>query len=159
MLSTMRARCPTGRTMRLDRHITPPTGVWQAVQLSLVGAIIVLAPLVWAATQSRWVVWGLMLMLTNGMSTLVSRARNTPSYWYHGVCATMNHATWFIVQVLFVGVAIDIGAFRDWQAASFAWAFYTVCSTVGSITVHYVSIRFLEKGTRRVGAYTGESEQ
>jgi len=103
--------------------------------------------------MTRWILWGVLLMLTNGMSTLVSRARNTPSYAYHGICSTLNHGTWFITNVLFIGVAIDIGALTDWQAAGFAWVFYTVCSTVGSVTVHYVSIKYFEKGTRRVGAY------
>lgn len=104
--------------------------------------------------MSQWILWGLLLLLTNGMSTLVSRARNTPSVSYHALCATLNHGTWFINNVFLVGVAIDIGGFKDWQAVGFAWVFYTVASTVGSVLVHYVSLRFLEKGNRRVGTYT-----
>lgn len=107
--------------------------------------------------MSRWVVWGVLLALTNGMSTLVSRARNTPSYPYHAVCALLNHAAWFIVNVMFVGVAVNIGALTDRRAAVFAWVFYTVCSTVGSVVTHYVSIRFFEHGNRRVGAYEEKS--
>lgn len=104
----------------------------------------------------RWVAWGLLLALTNGCSTLTSRARNTPSYWYHGTAAFLNHAIWFVVNVMFVGVAIDIGKgdVAGWRAGA-AWAFYAVCSTAGSILVHWISIRFLEKGNRKVGAYDG----
>ena len=103
--------------------------------------------------MTRWIIWGLLLAITNGFSTLVSRARNTPSYSYHGICAAANHATWFIVNVMFVGVAIEVGALTDWRQAGFAWLFYTVCSTVGSVVVHYVSMNYFEKGNRRVGSY------
>lgn len=107
--------------------------------------------------MTRWIIWGLLLALTNGFSTLVSRARNTPSYSYHGICCIFNHGTWFIVNVMFVGVAIDIGAFSDWHQAAYAWGFYTACSTCGSMLVHYLSINYFEKGNRRVGAY-GENQ-
>lgn len=103
--------------------------------------------------MTRWIIWGLLLAATNGCSTLTSRARNTPSYWYHGLAAMMNHAIWFVVNVMFVGIAIDIGALHDHRAAAGAWLFYTVCSTTGSVAVHYVSINFFERGNRRVGSY------
>lgn len=103
--------------------------------------------------MTRWIIWGVLLAVTNGFSTLVSRARNTPSYSYHAVCAVLNHATWFVVNVMFVGVAIDVGALTDPLAAFYAWAFYTFCATVGSVAVHYVSINYFERGNRRVGAY------
>lgn len=106
--------------------------------------------------MTRWAVWGLLLALTNGASTLTSRARNTPSYGYHGAAAFFNHAIWGVTNVMFVGVAIDIGsgATSGWAAAG-ALAFYAVCSTTGSIAVHWLSIRFFEKGNRRVGGYHG----
>jgi hypothetical protein len=102
----------------------------------------------------RWLAWGVLLAVTNGCSTLTSRARNTPSYWYHGTAAFANHAVWFVVNVMFVGVAVDIGR-GDMRAgaAAGAWAFYAATSTAGSILVHWLSIRFFEKGNRRVGAY------
>lgn len=103
--------------------------------------------------MTRWLIWGVLLAVTNGFSTLVSRARNTPDYGYHAFCAVLNHATWFLVNVMFVGVAIDIGAFTDKRAAVFAWGFYITWSTVGSVIMHYVSIKYLEKGNRRVGGY------
>jgi hypothetical protein len=101
----------------------------------------------------RWVVWGVLLALTNGCSTLTSRARNTPSYWYHGVASFLNHTVWFVVNVMFVGVAIEIGEQGPNLEAVAVWAFYAACSTVGSVAVHWLSIRYLEKGNRRVGAY------
>jgi hypothetical protein len=107
----------------------------------------------------KWIAWGLLLAVTNGCSTLTSRARNTPSYWYHGVASLANHIVWFAVNVMFVGVAVDIGKGDLAGAAALgAWAFYAACSTVGSIFVHWLSIRFFEKGNRRVGAYEGPKE-
>lgn len=96
----------------------------------------------------RWLIWGIMLALTNGFSTLVSRARNTPSYGYHAVCATLNHGTWFVVNVLFVGVAVDIGATKDFELATHAFLFYTACSTFGSVVMHYLCVNYFEKGIR-----------
>lgn len=105
----------------------------------------------------RWLLWGALLILTNGASTLTSRARNTPSYSYHGAAALFNHATWFCTNVMFVGVAIDIGHSKSWPEAIGALSFYVVCSTIGSIGVHWISINYFEKGNRRVGAYEEKS--
>jgi Na+-driven multidrug efflux pump len=99
----------------------------------------------------RWALWGLMMLLNNGVSTLVSRARNTGDIRYHGVCAALNHCTWFVTSVLLISVAIEIKTLDRW--ALFAGLYYTACSTVGSVVMHYVSVRYLEKGKRRVGAY------
>lgn len=101
----------------------------------------------------KWILWGCLLALTNGASTLTSRARNTPSYSYHGMAAMFNHGVWFCTNVMFVGIAIDIGKQPDIMSAFGAFVFYTVCSTIGSVTVHYVSINYFERGNRRVGAY------
>lgn len=101
----------------------------------------------------KWILWGCMLALTNGFSTWVSRARNTPSYGYHGSVAALNHATWFITNVIFVGVAVGIQDFHDWRTAALAWIFYVICSTCGSVSMHYISINYFETGNRRVGSY------
>jgi hypothetical protein len=101
---------------------------------------------------TRWAIWGLLLVLTNAAGTLSSRARNTPSYGYHGATAFVNHAVWFVVNVMFVGAAVDIG--RDpGLAAAGIWAYYACCSTVGSIAAQWIGITFLERGRRRVGTY------
>lgn len=103
--------------------------------------------------MTRWIVWGAVLVVTNACSTLTSRARNTPSYSFHATTATLNHATWFIANVMLVGFAVDIGALQDPKLALAAWLYYTVCSTFGSIVSHYVSLNYFEKGNRRVGLY------
>lgn len=104
----------------------------------------------------RWLVWGALLMLTNGASTLTSRARNTPSYGYHAAAACFNHGTWFFTNILFVGVAIDISKSSGWREGALSALFYVTCSTIGSIGMHWISIRYFEKGDRRVGSYHGD---
>jgi len=101
----------------------------------------------------RWIVWGLLLAATNGASTLTSRARNTPSYGYHGIASLINHGIWFVTNVMFVGVAIDIGKSASWGTSAAVWLFYVTCSTAGSIGIHWISINYLETGKRRVGRY------
>lgn len=101
----------------------------------------------------RWLIWGLLLILNNGAGTLTSRARNSASYAYHGSAAMLNHACWFMVNFMFVDAAVNLGKNFGWTDALRVWLFYTACSSVGSITMHYVSINFLEKGNRRVGSY------
>ena len=101
----------------------------------------------------RWLIWGFLLVANNAAGTMTSRARNSASYGYHGFAAMLNHACWYLVNFIFVGVAVDIGRNYDWQQALLVWLFYTFCSSVGSITMHYISINYLEKGNRRVGVY------
>jgi len=104
----------------------------------------------------RWLLWGALLALTIGASTLTSRARNTPSYGYHAAAAMFNHGTWFCTNVMFVKVAIDIGNQPTLREGMLAFGFYVVCSTIGSVFVHFISINYFEKGHRRVGAYHPE---
>lgn len=101
--------------------------------------------------MTRWILWGLSLVLTQGFGTLTSRARNTPSYKFHGVCAGLNHCTWFIAQVFLVDAAVK--HFGDWTEFLTAVTFYTAVSTSASIGAHYLSINYFEKGNRRIGVY------
>lgn len=102
----------------------------------------------------KWLAWGILLFTTNFFGTLTSRARNTPSYAYHGTVACLNHATWFMATVMFVGAAVNIEKLGDWKQAVLTGAFYTACSTASSIAAHFGAIHFLERdGKRRVGSY------
>lgn len=103
--------------------------------------------------MTRWLVWGALVVFVNIAGTVTSRARNTPSYWYHGIAAMANHAAWFCTTVIFVGVAVDINKLDSPGAAIGAFLFYSVCATVGSITAHYLAINYLERDNRRVGGY------
>lgn len=101
--------------------------------------------------MGRFLAWGILLILNNVFGTLTSRARNTPSYTYHGITACLNHGAWFLTNVIFIGVAIDItvegrsGLLRG----LLVWLYYTTCATAGSISAHYLSMHHFEKGIRK----------
>lgn len=102
--------------------------------------------------------WGTLLALTSGAGTLASRARNTPSYGYHLLAALGSHGT-FILQTV-VGLNLLIEALRTpgWHRTALACVVYTASSTLGSVLSHWVAMRFVERGSRRVGAYATESQ-
>lgn len=102
----------------------------------------------------RWILWGISLVVTQFFGTLTSRARNTASYGYHGVVAGMNHCSWFVAAAYLADTAVR--SFHDGSEFLTACVFYTAVSTAASIAAHVVSVKFLEKGNRRVGAYGGD---
>jgi hypothetical protein len=103
----------------------------------------------------EWFLWALSLVMTQFFGTLTSRARNTSSYAYHGVCAALNHGSWLVAQTFLVTVAVK--NLHDPRQFVQALIFYTGVSTASSIFAHVVSINYFEKGKRRVGAY-GDSK-
>lgn len=98
-----------------------------------------------------WLLWGLSMVLTQFFSTLTSRARNTSSYAYHGICAGLNHGTWLVAQTFLINSIVSTTSIRAFLVAL---AFYTSVSTAASIAAHYVSITYFERGKRRIGAYS-----
>lgn len=104
----------------------------------------------------RWAAWALLLAVTNGSGTLASRARNTPSYTYHGLAALFSHSCFFVAQVIGLDILVEVLQTRNWWLATRAFAVYALASTVGSITMHWLAMNYLEKGSRRVGSYDKE---
>lgn len=93
--------------------------------------------------------WALILLLQNAAFTWVSRARNSGSYGYHAVAAVFSNGTYFVAQFFLVAmVARD----ASWDRALVLGAVYVVATTCGSVLMHVVAIRWLERGKRRVGA-------
>lgn len=101
----------------------------------------------------RWLVWAVVLAVTNGSGTLASRARNTPSYGYHAAAAMLSHGTFFVSSLIGVDLMIDIIHTRSASLALTGFLVYALASTAGSIGVHFLAINFFETGRRRVGAY------
>lgn len=101
-------------------------------------------------TGSIIAIWGVALVAQNASFTWVSRARNSGSLGYHAIASVFSNGIWiasmfFIVDLLSrakgnVPMMIGLGAF------------YIACTVTGSVLMHYVSMRWLEKGKRKVGA-------
>lgn len=78
----------------------------------------------------------------NASFTLVSRARNSSSIAFHATAAILSNGVWLLVFRQMVT--------RIEDAASLVT--YLVAAVTGSVLMHYVSMRWFEKGKRKVGA-------
>jgi hypothetical protein len=97
--------------------------------------------------------WALLLILQNASFTLVSRARNSGSDWYHAFAAVGSNGIWLIAFYLtYDKVFLKIGEQGILHALPAALT-YVVCTVTGSVFMGKFSRRFLEKGKRQVGHY------
>lgn len=100
----------------------------------------------------KWAIWAVVLVAQAGSSTWASRARNGGSVAYHGAAAVFSHGVWFVSNLFMFDSLISVarsGSFRD---AAVLGVFYTSFCVLGSILAHFVSARFFERGSRKVGA-------
>lgn len=97
----------------------------------------------------KWIAWSLLLVVQNAAFTWVSRARNSGSLAYHAVAAVFSNGVWFASQFILIGVVFkELG---DPLAIVGAGALYVASTVAGSVLMHFVSMRWLEKGKRAVG--------
>jgi hypothetical protein len=94
--------------------------------------------------------WFLLLILQNAAFTWVSRARNSGSYGYHATAAVFSNGIWFISQLFLIGMV----AKPDMPASQLATlgSVYVAGTVIGSLAMHWLSVNYLEKGKRKVGA-------
>lgn len=96
--------------------------------------------------------WAGLLLLQNGSFTLVSRARNSGSLAFNAIASTLSNGIWFAGQFIVVNVAIDVMKSGNWLAGVGYALWYTFWCVTGSVTMHYLSMRYIETGKRKVGA-------
>lgn len=99
-----------------------------------------------------YVAWAALLILQNAAFTWVSRARNGGSLGYHAVAAMGSNGIWFVSQFILVDQMVRILRSGSWGEAAAVGLFYSACTVAGSVGMHWLSLRYLEKGKRRVGA-------
>lgn len=94
--------------------------------------------------------WFFLLVLQNAAFTWVSRARNSGSLAYHATASVFSNGIWFVSNIFLIGMVAKPGMdfAQLWPLASI----YIAGTVSGSILMHYVSMRWLESGKRRVGA-------
>jgi hypothetical protein len=102
-------------------------------------------------STSELVVWAVLLLVQNFSFTLVSRARNSGSIAYHAVAAVGSNGVWFAAQFILISNFIQIIKTADWLTGVLIGLFYTFFTVIGSISSHYVCMRWIEKGKRAVG--------
>lgn len=93
------------------------------------------------------IAWALLLIVQNAAFTWVSRARNGGSFGYHAIAAVVSNGVFFASQFVLIGFAA-----RNPDRALSLGAVYVLATTAGSVTMHWASVRWLERGKRKVGA-------
>lgn len=94
--------------------------------------------------------WFLMLVFQTAAFTWVSRARNSASYSYHAIASVFSNGIWFVSQFFLIGMVARPG--MGISEAGTLGAVYVVGTTTGAVLMHWVSINYLERGKRKVGA-------
>lgn len=84
----------------------------------------------------------LLVILQNASFTLVSRARNSGSFSYHAVAATLSNG-------FYIFVFDHLNSNVEELSTKIV---YIIGTVIGSVLMHYISIRYIEKGKRKVGA-------
>jgi hypothetical protein len=94
--------------------------------------------------------WFLLLVVQNAAFTWVSRARNSGSYGYHAIAAVFSNGVWFVSQFLLIGMVAKPG--MEFSEAAMLCVVYIVGTVTGSVLMHWISVNWLERGKRKVGA-------
>jgi hypothetical protein len=76
-----------------------------------------------------------LVILQNASFTLVSRARNSNSLWYHTIASVLSNGIWLLV-IRQVVLNLD-----DW----ILMLTYLVGAVIGSISMHYIAMKYFEK--------------
>jgi len=90
------------------------------------------------------VLWGLLLISQNAAFTLVSRARNSKSLVYNAGASVLSNGIWFASQLILVDNFVQILKTSDWWLATELGVFYTACTIVGSVSMQYIALHYIE---------------
>ena len=100
----------------------------------------------------KWVVWALILILQNASTTWASRARNSGSVAYHSIASVASNGIWFISFTILTDSVLKAASQESLSNWIFLFLFYTTFTVTGATLAHYLSMTYLEKGNRKVGA-------
>lgn len=96
-----------------------------------------------------WMIWAIMLFFQTASFTWTSRARNSGSIAYHSLASSFSNSIWI------AGMYFVVDKLRDAHTMSEKLTvvlFYTACTVAGAASMHWFSMKYLEKGKRRVGS-------
>lgn len=96
------------------------------------------------------IAWFALLVLQNAAFTWVSRARNSGSLRYHAVASVFSNGIWFASQFVMISMVIDKSLTLHEKLG--LGAVYIAGTVTGSLLMHWVSMKYLETGKRKVGA-------
>lgn len=93
----------------------------------------------------EFTLWGILLIIQNAAFTLVSRARNSNSVSYHAIAALGSNGIWFASQLILVQNFLEVLKTGSWLHGLGVGLFYTVCTLVGSVGMHYLALNKIER--------------
>ena len=94
--------------------------------------------------------WWLILFVQGVSFAWVSRARSSGAIGYASLVGVFSHGLWFVAQVFLVTSIFD-AARQGPRALVAAGLLYTSAMVLGQAVAMWASIRYLERGRRRVG--------
>jgi hypothetical protein len=92
-----------------------------------------------------WILWALLLVLQNASATLVSRARQSNSYYFHAAAAVGSNGIWFASQFILIDSIVSMAKTGSWPLIVATGVFYTTFTIIGSVGMHYISARHIER--------------
>ena len=96
--------------------------------------------------------WWLVLFVQGMAFTWVSRARNSGSIGYASFAGLFSHGLWFAAQVFLVVSIIEQAKQGDVLGMALIGGFYVSAMVAGQALMMLISMKWLENGSRRVGA-------
>ncbi len=102
--------------------------------------------------MTLYALWAVLLVIQNASFTLVSRARNSGSIKFHAIASVFSNGIWFASQTIIISIIANAFAKGDVPVIVMTGLFYTVFTVIGSITMHHISMKYIEAGKRAVGA-------
>lgn len=100
----------------------------------------------------KLIAWAGLLLIQNASFTLVSRARNSGSIQFHAVASVFSNGVWFASQIFVVNFIVEAFKANNLPYLIFIAFYYTVFTVIGSVSMHFISMKYFEKGKRKVGA-------
>lgn len=98
-------------------------------------------------------IWWFLTFVQGIAFTWVSRARSGGSVAYAAVAATISHSVWFASQFYLVSAIYNVAKTHDWSRGIWVGFLYVTAMVLGQILMMRASMKYLEKGDRKIGVY------
>jgi hypothetical protein len=88
-----------------------------------------------------WITWGVLIALQNAMFTWTSRARNSDSLLSHAIAIPIAQLVYFGCSLFALDNGLKVIKQHDWVAGTFQVALYVCCTSIGSLSTHWISLK------------------
>ena len=96
------------------------------------------------------IAWFVLLVFQNAAFTWVGRARASGSLGYHAVAAVFSNGIFFASQFILISMIVDPSMALSEKIG--LGVVYISATVIGSVSMHWVSMKYFETGKRKVGA-------